>query len=31
MFLVDGRWVTDPSAPATLDDGFGGKNGLLEL
>lgn len=31
MFVVDGQWVTDPSASATLDDGFGGKNGLLEL
>ncbi len=31
MFLVDGRWVTDPSAPATVDDGFGGRNAVLEL
>ncbi len=31
MFVVDGRWVTDPSAPATVDDGFGGRNALLDL
>ncbi len=31
MLVVDGQWVTDPSASATLDDGFGGKNALLEL
>jgi hypothetical protein len=31
MLVVDGQWVTDPGASATLDDGFGGKNALLEL
>jgi hypothetical protein len=32
MVIEDGeRWVTDPSAPRTRDDGFGGTNGLLEL
>lgn len=32
MVIEDGEhWVTDPSAPATRDDGFGGTNGLLEL
>lgn len=32
MVIEDGeRWVTDPSAPGTRDDGFGGTNGLLEL
>ena len=32
MVIEDGeRWITDPSAPRTRDDGFGGTNGLLEL
>jgi hypothetical protein len=32
MVIEDGeRWVTDPSAQGTRDDGFGGVNGLLEL
>lgn len=32
MVIEDGeRWITDPSAPRTRDDGFGGSNGLLEL
>lgn len=31
MIVVDGSWVTDPSAPATVDDGFGGENAVLEL
>ncbi len=31
MFVVDGRWVTDPSAPASVDDGYGGRNAVLEL
>jgi 1,4-alpha-glucan branching enzyme len=31
MFVVDGAWVADPSAPATSDDGFGGANAVLEL
>jgi hypothetical protein len=31
MFLVDGRWVTDPDAPASVDDGFGGRNAVLDL
>jgi len=32
MVIEDGEhWVTDPSAPQTRDDGFGGTNGLLEL
>jgi hypothetical protein len=30
MFVVDGQWVPDPAAPAT-DDGFGGRNAVLEL
>ena len=31
MFVVDGRWVTDPTAPASIDDGFGGRNAVLDL
>jgi len=31
MFVVDGRWVTDPGAPATVDDGYGGRNAVLDL
>jgi hypothetical protein len=32
MVIEDGEhWVTDPSAPETRDDGFGGVNGLLEV
>jgi anti-sigma factor RsiW len=30
QFVVDGRWVTDPLAPAA-DDGFGGRNAVLDL
>jgi len=32
MFVEDGkRWVTDPLAPFTRDDGFGNRNAVLEL
>jgi hypothetical protein len=32
MFVEDGdRWITDPQAPGTRQDGFGGANGLLEI
>src|SRR3989304_1409940 len=31
MFVVDGHWVTDPTAPANVDDGFGGRNAVLDL
>jgi len=32
MFVEDGdSWVTDPRAPATRQDGFGGANGLLAV
>lgn len=31
-FVVDGKdWVVDPNAPAYVDDGFGGKNGVFEV
>jgi hypothetical protein len=31
MFVVDGRWVTDPAAEARRPDGFGRENALLRL
>jgi len=32
MFVVDGeRWVTDPLALITVDDGFGRRNAVLEI
>ena len=31
MFVVDGQWVPDPSAPARIPDGFGRTNSLLWL
>ncbi len=32
MFVEDGvDWVTDPQAPGTRKDGFGGANGLLDI
>ena len=31
MFVVDGRWVTDPDAVTTTDDGFGNRNAVLSL
>lgn len=32
MFVLDGdRWVEDPFASAYVDDGFGGKNAILQV
>lgn len=32
QFLLDGeRWMPDPSAPITVDDGFGGENSVLHV
>jgi hypothetical protein len=31
MFLVDGKWMTDPSAIETRPDGFGRANAVLRL
>jgi hypothetical protein len=31
MFVVDGEWITDPAAPAHVDDGFGGRNAILDV
>lgn len=30
-FIIDGNWTVDPNAFAYTDDGFGGKNGVLEV
>ena len=32
QFFIDGKeWIADPGAPLTVDDGFGGKNSVLQL
>lgn len=32
MFVIDGsKWVPDPSARRSIDDGFGGKDSVLDL
>jgi Glycogen recognition site of AMP-activated protein kinase len=31
MFVVDGRWVTDPDSPLRQPDGFGRQNSLLRI
>lgn len=31
MLVVDGEWVVDPAAPVSTDDGFGRRNGILEV
>ncbi|HEX7879248.1 MAG TPA: glycogen-binding domain-containing protein [Candidatus Eisenbacteria bacterium] len=31
MFVVDEGWVTDPSAPVSVDDGFGNRNAVIFL
>ena len=31
MFLVDGKWMTDPAAAETRPDGFGRANAILRL
>ncbi|MBP3367379.1 MAG: glycogen-binding domain-containing protein [Treponema sp.] len=30
-FIVDKNWTADKNAPAKKDDGFGGKNGLVDV
>ncbi len=30
-FLLDGAWLADPNAPDSIDDGFGGKNGVVPV
>jgi len=31
LYVVDGEWTTPPDAQLTIDDGFGGRNGLLQV
>ena len=32
MFVVDGqKWIPDPMVATYLDDGFGGKNSVIDL
>lgn len=31
MFVVDGQWVPDPSAPGYVQDGFGNRNAVVQL
>jgi hypothetical protein len=31
MYVIDGVWTTPPEAESTVDDGFGNKNGLIEI
>jgi len=30
-YIIDGVWTTPPETKITVDDGFGGKNGILEV
>ena len=30
-FLLDGAWLADPNAPTSIDDGYGGKNGVVPV
>jgi 1,4-alpha-glucan branching enzyme len=30
-YVIDGEWTTPPEALVTLEDGFGGRNGVLEV
>ncbi len=30
-FVVDNEWVLPPDTPSTIDDGFGGQNGFIEV
>jgi len=31
LYIIDGRWTTPPEAKLLVSDGFGGKNGILEV
>ena len=31
LYLVDGKPLVPPESVITVDDGFGGRNGLLEV
>ncbi len=30
-YVIDGKWTTPPEAKLTVEDGFGGRNGILEV
>ena len=30
-FVVDNEWTLDAQPPSTIDDGFGGRNGVIEV
>ncbi len=30
-YVIDGEWTTPPEAKAVVEDGFGGRNGILEV
>jgi hypothetical protein len=30
-YVIDGEWITPPEAKLTVEDGFGGRNGILEV
>ena len=30
-FVVDNTWILPPQTPSTIDDGFGGQNGFIEV
>jgi len=30
-FVVDGRWIDDPSNPRTIENPFGDKNSVIEI
>lgn len=31
IYIIDGEWTTPPEAKLTVNDGFGGRNGILEV
>jgi hypothetical protein len=31
VYVVDGKWITPPESQVTVNDGFGGSNGILEV
>ena len=31
IYIIDGKWTTPPESVLTVDDGFGGRNGILEV
>jgi hypothetical protein len=31
VYVIDGDWVTPPEAKVTVNDGFGGRNGILDV